>query len=346
VTTTVAPGSLNEAQQILLGAIADDASVGFVGSGSARPIGTRPTDVLISSERLVGVVDYEPDDMTVVVRSGMTVAELGQLLSDRSLSAFFPETAPERTIGGVIATGTSGYSRLRYGPTRDRILGMAVVTGYGKVIHGGGRLVKNVTGYDLPRLVTGSFGAMGFIGEVCLKLIPDVGEKRTVVVESAAESLADVYRPVAVLETESGSSVYIEGAAGSIDAVAGSLGGSFDDGHAWPDPFDDPFVVSVRVAPRNLAAAVDAVRNAGATRFVAQHGVGIVDAGFDSMAMEALVSLRSEVPGVVVVTHWPERGAQPDRWGFAPSATAIQQRMIDLFDPAGVLNAGQLPGGG
>ena len=206
--------------------------------------------------------------------------------------------------------------------------------------------MKNVTGYDLPRLVTGSFGAMGFIGEVCLKLIPDVGAKRTVVVESAAESLADVYRPVAVLETESGSSVYIEGAAASIDAVAGSLGGSFDDGHAWPDPFGDPFVVSVRVAPRDLASALDVVRNVGATRFVAQHGVGIIDAGFDSMTVEALASLRGEILGVVVATRWPEHEPQPDRWGFVPSATAIQQRMIDLFDPAGVLNASQIPGGG
>jgi FAD/FMN-containing dehydrogenase len=339
--TTLAPDSLNEVQQILLGSIADGVSVGFVGSGSARPIGTRPTDVVISSQHLGGIVDYEPDDMTVGVRSGTTLDALGQLLSDRSLSAFLPETAPERTIGGVIATGASGYSRLRYGPTRDRVLGMSVVTGYGKVVNGGGRLVKNVTGYDLPRLVTGSFGALGFIGEVCLKLIPDAGEKRTLVVESAAESFADMYRPVAVLETEAGSYAYTEGAVGWMDAVAGS----FDDGHVWPDALDDPYVVSARVAPRDLAATVGTVRNAGVNRFVAQHGVGIIDAGFGSMTVDSLASLRAEVPGLVVATRWPEHKPQPDRWGFKPSAAGIQRRMIDLFDPAGVLNAGQLPGG-
>ncbi len=225
------------------------------------------------------------------------------------------------------------------------MLGMAVVTGYGKVVNGGGRLVKNVTGYDLPRLVTGSFGALGFIGEVCLKLIPDAGEKRTVMVESAAESISGVYRPVAVLQTESGSSVYIEGAAGSMAAAARSLGRSFGDGHVWPDPLVDPYVVSARVAPRDLAATVGTARNAGVNRYIAQHGVGVIDAGFDSMTVEALESFRNEVPGVLAVSRWPEHEQQPDRWGFVPSAAAIQQRMVDLFDPAGVLNLGQLPGG-
>lgn len=345
MTATVAPETLSEVQEILLGAVADGISVGFVGSGSTRPIGARHTDILVSSQRIGGVVDYEPDDMTVVLRAGTNLAELEQLLSERSLTAVLPETASERTIGGVVATGASGYSRLRYGPTRDRVLGVTAVTGYGKVVNGGGRLVKNVTGYDLSRLLTGSFGALGFIGEVCVKLIPDAEEKRTVAVESGAESLADVYRPVAVLETESASHVYVEGGAGSTDSIVRSLGGASVRGHVWPDTFDDPYVVSVRVAPGSIAVAVDVVRDSGASRFVAQHGVGVIDAGYDAMTVDALANLRSEIAGVVAVTRWREDEPQPDRWGFVPGAAAIQRRMIDLFDPAGVLNAGLLPGG-
>ena len=345
MTTLRAPGSLHEVQQTLRDAAHDGATVAFAGSGSTRFTGKQQPDIVVSSEGLAGVIDYEPDDMTVVLRPGTTLVELTEVLVERSLSAVLPEDTPARTVGGVIATGSSGYSRLRYGPTRDRVLGTTLVTGYGEIVHGGGRLVKNVTGYDLPRMATGSYGSIGFIGDVCLKLLPEPTEKRTVTVPHASESLAAAYRPVAVLDTEAGTRVYLEGRTESIDSVVASVGDNASIGHDWPEPIADPYVVSVRVSPRNIASAIAAVRQAGAARFVAQHGVGMVDAGFVSLSIEGVDRLRAEVDGAVVVARWPASGSQPEPWGFIPSAVATQRRMLDLFDPSGDQNLRQLPGG-
>ncbi|MGI9584770.1 MAG: FAD-binding oxidoreductase [Acidimicrobiia bacterium] len=344
MTKVIAPDSLDEVQEVIRDAAHDGATVAFAGSGSTRSTGKRPADVVISSSGMRGAVVYEPDDMTVVLRPGTTLFELSEILAERSLTAVLPETTPERTIGGVIAAGSSGYSRLRQGPTRDRVLGMTLVTGYGDVVHGGGRVVKNVTGYDLPRMATGSRGTLGFIGEVCLKLLPEPAEKRTVAFSQASDAVTAAYRPLAVLETESDSRVYVEGTEASIASVLAPMSGKASPGHAWPAPLDDPYVLSIRVSPRNLAAAIDAVRQAGAARFVAQHGVGVVDAGFASFSIEGLERLRTAVHGAVVVTQWPVGGFQPEAWGFVPDAAATQRRMIDLFDPSGVLDLGQLPG--
>ena len=95
-------------------------------------------------------------------------------------------------------TGISGYRRARYGPTRDRILEMTVVTGDGRIVKAGGRVVKNVTGYDLPRLVVGSFGALGVIVSACLKLWPLPNASATVTLRGSRRTAALVYRPLAV----------------------------------------------------------------------------------------------------------------------------------------------------
>ena len=120
-------------------------------------------------------------------------------LEQRGQTAVLPEDVPGATVGGVVACGLSGWRRLRYGPTRDRVLETVSVTGDGRVIRGGARLVKNSTGYDLPRLLTGSFGSLGLIVQVCLKLWPEPEEHVTVTIDDP-ERAAAAYRPLAVIE--------------------------------------------------------------------------------------------------------------------------------------------------
>ncbi|NIV25710.1 MAG: FAD-binding protein, partial [Gemmatimonadetes bacterium] len=91
---------------------------------------------------------------------------------ERGQTAVLPETPGSGTVGGAIASGASAWRRLRYGPIRDRVLETVMATGDGRVVKAGGRLVKNVTGFDIPRLATGSYGSLGVIGQVCLKLWP------------------------------------------------------------------------------------------------------------------------------------------------------------------------------
>jgi FAD/FMN-containing dehydrogenase len=317
----------------------DERPLWFTGSGST-PV---PDDrTVVSTKELAGIVDYRPDDLTIVVRCGTTLAELDEALRERGHTAVLPETSPERTVGGVIASGTSGYRRYRYGPTKDRAIGVTIVTGYGEVVHAGGQLVKNVTGYDLPRLVTGSNGALGFIVEIALKLWPDSSAPRTIPVEDPALEGASRYQPVAVLETESGGSVYISNADDSANQE------SAIDGYSWPSPLEESVVVAVNVPARFVPETVGRARDLGAARFVAQHGVGVVDIGWGTVDEAKIVDLRTwaaSIGGSLVIRRRGPLSASISRWGETPSTAAIQLRLKDLFDPDRVCNPGVLPGG-
>lgn len=346
---TIAPRSVDEAVQVVRGLAAADLSVLPIGSGStfeALP----PPDVglRLAAANYSGITDYQPDDLTVVARAGTTLGELSETLGAKGQTAMLPEQSPDRTIGGVVSAGDSGYRRLRYGPTRDRVLGVTLVTGYGKRIAGGGHLVKNVTGYDLPRLCTGAHGTLGFIADVCLKLWPIPPAALTIDVDDAEAARSLAYKPLAVLETLDSVHVMVEGSEASVSQYESTLGGSSRSGLRWPDKPTGSVTVSIRVPASSTAAAVSMARALDAEQFVAQHGVGRVDVGFAALPPDALVELRTktgELGGVVVITGWTNGGLFPDRWGFVPEAFDVSARLTSLFDPAGVFRIGQLPGG-
>jgi glycolate oxidase FAD binding subunit len=250
-------------------------------------------------------------------------------------------------VGGVIAEGASSFSRLKYGPTRDRVLEVTIATGYGEQVRGGGRVVKNVTGYDLPRLVTGSMGSLGFIGTVCLKLWPLPAVSRVVRVDDAAVALASLYRPVSVLETDTGSFVTLEGSEDDVRTQTVAVGGEVDVAES-PAPIDLSIVASIRIAPRSIALGIGALRDAGVTRWIAQHGVGVIEAGWPDLDTETFTELRMSVEregGRVVLRRGGGSFDDVDPWGAPPNSIAIQASMKNLFDPSAVCNPGKLPGG-
>jgi len=268
----------------------------FTGSGTA----TVPEEhTAVSTSRMTGIVDYKPDDLTVVVRCGTTLEELDETLQATGHSAVLPESSPGRTVGGVIASGASGYRRLRYGPTRDRVIGIKFVTGYGEVVNAGGQLVKNVTGYDIPRLMTGSYGALGFVAEISLKLWPLPTEPQTVQVEDPASARAALYQPTAVLETETGGFIYVPG---PDDSPAGS---SVSPGYDWPTPLEEEVAISVNTPARLVRDTIVRVRDLGADRYVAQHGIGVVDVGWRGVGESQILDLRAwtESHGGSLVLH-------------------------------------------
>ena len=169
----VAPGSIDELEQIL-DLASELAMTALVwGGGTHQGLGGRlDPDLVISMSRLNRLIDWQPDDFTVTVEAGMRVVDLENRLNERGQTAVLPEMSGLATIGGVMAAGVSGWRRLRFGPTRERVLEVDMVTGDGRRIRAGGRVVKNVTGFDLPRLSVGSFGALGVIAQTCLKLWP------------------------------------------------------------------------------------------------------------------------------------------------------------------------------
>ena len=129
--------------------------------------------VILCTEHLNGLIDYPARDMTVTVQAGMRVSELQTLLAGehQQLPIDIPQ-AQQATIGGAIATNTSGSSRFGYGTFRDYVIGISAVDGQGRLFSAGGRVVKNVAGYDLCKLMIGSMGTLGVITQVTLKLIP------------------------------------------------------------------------------------------------------------------------------------------------------------------------------
>ncbi len=155
------------------------------GGGTQQAAMPAPTryDVALCTTRLNRVLDYEPAELVITVEAGITLAALSEVLAPQG--QFLPITVatPERaTIGGLIATNAAGPERLRYGSTRDMVLGVTVALADGSLIRGGGRVVKNVAGYDLTRLFNGSWGTLGVITAASLRLYPIPPVRRTVAV--------------------------------------------------------------------------------------------------------------------------------------------------------------------
>lgn len=150
-------------------------AVEAAGSGTWLDWGRPPArlDVVLSTERLAGVTDYEPADLVISVAAGTPLAEVAETVTaDRQLLGLDPPARPGATVGATIALASAGPLRLSLGTPRDQVLGLELVTGDGRIVRLGGRVVKNVAGYDLVRLAIGSWGTLGLITRAHLRLRP------------------------------------------------------------------------------------------------------------------------------------------------------------------------------
>ncbi len=171
----IVPGDISAMQDVLRIASERDVSVIPAGSGSKLSIGNVVPEIgiVVSTRRLNKVIEYEPADLTVTVESGMRLSDLQKELAvHRQYLPLNPPYADKCTIGGIVATNSSGPLRLRHGTARNLVLGLHVMLANGTVVKSGGKVVKNVAGYDLNKLYIGSFGTLGIITEVSLKLSP------------------------------------------------------------------------------------------------------------------------------------------------------------------------------
>ena len=132
------------------------------GGGNHQGYGHRTyPDVVLVTTSMDRVEVWEPEDLTLVVDAGAPIAKVEERLAEHRQTTLLPHHSPTSTIGGALAAGLSGYQRFRYGPSRDRLLETRAITGDGRIVRSGGRVVKNVTGYDIPRLMVGSLGRLG-----------------------------------------------------------------------------------------------------------------------------------------------------------------------------------------
>ena len=183
-------------------ALASDHGLAVVPTGHGARLGwgapPRRVDVVLSLARLDRVLAHEPEDLTLSVEGGARLDALnGILRPHRQFIPLDPARSGTSTIGGLIATGAAGPYRARYGTMRDLLVGLTVVRADGTVVKGGGRVVKNVTGYDIPKLHVGALGTLGVVVEAHLRLHPRPAEERTWVfafpsVEAALEAALEV----------------------------------------------------------------------------------------------------------------------------------------------------------
>ncbi len=173
--TVEAPSDYETVAAILKKASDERCSVIPRGGGTTMDLGAPlpRADVVVSLEKLNRVLDHQPANLTVRTQAGITLAALNQTLAQHGqylpLDPPFPDRA---TIGGVLATNSSGSLRVRFGSARDLLIGIRVALADGQVVHGGGDVVKNVAGYDLPKIFVGSLGTLGIIVEATFKIVP------------------------------------------------------------------------------------------------------------------------------------------------------------------------------
>ena len=192
MTKTFSPSSADEICSIVAEAGSARIPLEVAGNGTRRGIGRlMETKYCLTTSALSGLLLYEPEELVVRVGPGMTIANLKAHLDQNSQMLAFepPDLGPllgaepeQGTIGGIIAGNFSGPRRIKAGAARDHFLGVEAVSGRGEIFKSGGRVVKNVTGYDLCKLLAGSWGTLGIMTEITLKVLPAPESTRTILV--------------------------------------------------------------------------------------------------------------------------------------------------------------------
>jgi glycolate oxidase FAD binding subunit len=258
----------------------------------------------------VGVVAHEPDEMTVRVGAGTPVAGLQAALAEQGQRVLFPDRGERSTVGGVLAVGRADHRRLGWGPVRDRVLELRYVSAAGAVVKAGGPTVKNVSGFDLCRLLVGSLGTLGLVAEAVLRTTPLPEAAAWYAGEADPWEVARrLHRPMAVLWDGARVWVGLEGWGVDVDAQ-GSVLAALGLDEAEGPPSLPPHRWSID--PATLATG--AASGSWGSGWVAEVGVGVVHAPVPPPA-------RVVEPGVI----------------------ELNRRVKERFDPAGRLAPGRDP---
>jgi glycolate oxidase FAD binding subunit len=189
------PGSAAELGEIVRQAAVDGRAIYPCGGSTSLQLGNAPTKpgVAVDLRGLDKVIDFPARDMTITVEAGITVARLQELLAPENLRLPIDVPQAERaTLGGILAANVSGPRRLGYGTLRDYLIGVSAVSDEGVEFKAGGRVVKNVAGYDLCKLLVGSLGTLGIITQATLKLRPRAEENALITLGCDAAATADL----------------------------------------------------------------------------------------------------------------------------------------------------------
>lgn len=236
VHQTLTPNDESEACAMVAEARGAGQTLAITGAGSKAGTGQPfSADAAISSTGLTGIVEYNHQELVIVARAGTPLAEVEAALAPNNQALMFEPadwgsllgSKAGQTIGGIAATNMSGPRRILAGAARDSLLGVRFVNGRGEAIKNGGRVMKNVTGLDLVKLMAGSWGTLGLITEVAFKVLPATETEMTLVIDGADDAQA-----ARLMATAMGTSAEVSAAAHMPASVSGSVLGSDRAGRA------------------------------------------------------------------------------------------------------------------
>jgi glycolate oxidase FAD binding subunit len=284
----IEPGTAQEFALALRDASARRQSVLIRGAGTKMDWGSTPAaiDVILSTRRMNRLLAHQHGDLTATAEAGATLAGMNRTLAEhRQWLPLDPPFADRATIGGILATNDSGPLRHRFGTPRDLVIGVELVTTDGALAKAGGRVVKNVAGYDLPRLAVGAAGRLGEIARACVRLHPLPAATRTVVVERVDPLVLEPLAPACVEYAWPPGHMLVRfesPAAAELARQARALvGGTIveDDEELWAVHREVAAGLPVhRALPADAPAAIEELRTSGATRIVGRLARGILHA--------------------------------------------------------------------
>ena len=304
-----------------------------------------------------GVISFEPTELTVTAAAGTPLVALEQTLAERNQQLPFepPHFGPDATLGGTIACGLSGPARPYTGSARDFVLGMKIINGRGEIINFGGQVMKNVAGYDVSRLLTGSLGTLGVILEVSLKVLPRPAQELTLTQSCDEEQAIDRFSrwagkpyPISAAAYYDGT-LYLRlaGAASAVTAAQTSIGGDIlaDGPTFWQalreqelDFFRTGLTAGQGLWRLSIPPATAPLRLPGTT---------LLDWGgaqrwlFTELSAEAVFAAAKSLGGQAQLF----RGGDRTDTVFQPLPAVVMQLHRNLkqsFDPHGVLNPGRM----
>jgi glycolate oxidase FAD binding subunit len=372
-----APRDLDEAVDCMARAARERLRLAFVGGGTELGLGRpREVDATLQTRGMARILEYAPADMVLAAEAGVTLAHVQATAREhRQMLALDPPWPERATVGGLVATGAFGPRRARYGAIRDLIIGVTLVRADGVVARGGGKVVKNVAGFDLPKVACGSLGTLGLIAGAIFRLhpLPEAGATVLVAGATAREVgalLAGMrgaqLEPSSVAALRGGEGRYdvgvrFEGFAEGVEQQAARLcaiapGERLADEGAFWRRHDEvraggPLRLKLATLPSRLPALDALVRpllaelRGGAFAWYATFGVGFVVGealGGAAAAIEALRSALVAEGGWLVV----EAGApEIEPWGPTPGSFGLMRALKERFDPESRLNPGRFLGG-
>lgn len=369
----VNPSDIEEVAAILTEAHAAGRSVLPVGSGSKTGWAAPPTsaDLLLELTGLDRIVEHTAGDLVVRAEAGVRLDTLAERLAaaDQQLALDPPETGA--TVGGVLSANAAGPRRLGYGTARDLLIGITVVLADGTIARSGGKVVKNVAGYDLGKLFIGAHGTLGVVVSTTWRLHPLAPARRAVVVDLPAGADVGVLALRLARSTLTPAAVEFAGVAGgsgqlvvlfeaieeSVEAQSlhamellggGVMCGAVPAGFGARPGGPDDLVLRLAYTPASLPAVLAALPPG--TPMAASACVGVAYVALtDDAAVPALTALRAALAahdGSAVVLAAPPR-LRPglDHWGPTGDALELMRRVKDRFDPEHRLSPGRFVGG-